>query len=81
MFDSKQTKLIAAVVGGAFLAKYFSPKLKNIFGQKCSLCGEDLSLSRQIFRWSHKPGLKIISWALFRYNGSFVLGKTIWQHL
>ena len=56
MLDSKESKIIATLAGGYLLAKYFSPKFGQFFGQKCCICGAHVPLHRRLFTWSKKPG-------------------------
>ena len=60
MLESTQSKVIAAVAGGILIGKFLRPKFDRVFFRTCTLCGEPLSVSRQIFKWTHNPGLTYI---------------------
>jgi len=56
MLESKESKIIVAVVGGTLLAKYLRPIFEEIFCAQCSICGKTLSVTRYFFNSDHDSG-------------------------
>ena len=78
MLESRESKLIVAVVGGAVLAKLFAPPIEQIFIQICPKCGKPLSVIDYFFRSNHlsgasdylsgvfySSGINYLSWVLY----------------